>query len=403
MPRKKAKRPDGRYEIKRKMPDGSTRHFMGRTVTEAVSKYETARDAMLLQAEKTATGPSYREVAAAYEDYITGPLHPVKRGTIDAYRKCFPPLLEYFGDTPMAEIDAQAVSGYLEKMKLDGKSLHTITNARSVLSCVFRYWCANYHGTRNPVQLSTVPAGMKRGKREEPTEEQCKIINAHPEGCGFWAQLFEYTGLRIGEANGLRWEDVDLSKGVIHVRRAMPWEKNSAYLETPKTENAYRDVPILSPLRPALEERMRLHKPTDYVLSGEPEPLSKSQYEWRWAIYCRPLGLSVQQEKHSRVKGQPDKVRTYYKWKAVVTAHQFRHLYATNLFYAGIPDMVAQKLMGHADITTTRRVYQQLRDAENQKYYAQLDAYVSQKSAEEPQNGNSPENSEVVKKSAKQK
>ena len=39
--------------------------------------------------------------------------------------------------------------------------------------------------------------------------------------------------------------------------------------------------------------------------------------------------------------------------------------------------MVAQKLMGHADIMTTRRVYQQLRESEDQKYYAQLDAYVS--------------------------
>lgn len=96
-------------------------------------------------------------------------------------------------------------------------------------------------------------------------------------------------------------------------------------------------------------------------------------------MYCRPLGLSVRQEKHSKIKGQPGKVKTYYKWKAVVTAHQFRHLYASNLFYAGVPDKVAQKLMGHADITTTRRVYQQLRDAEDQKYYSQLDEYVKNK------------------------
>lgn len=362
------------------MPDGSTKHFMGKSVTEAVSKYETARDQMLLDAQKQKGGVTYREVSTAYENYITGPGSPLKRGTISSYRKYLPPLLEYFGDMAMGDIDAQMVSNYLEKMKVDGKSLHTLTNARSVLSCVFRYWCANYHGTGNPVQHAAVPAGMKRGKREEPTEEQCDIINAHPEGCGFWAQLFEYTGLRIGEANGLRWEDVDLEANVIHVRRTMPWEKNRPYLETPKTENAYRDVPILSPLRPALEKGKKLHRPEDYVMSGEPEPLSQTQYEWRWAIYCRPLGLSVKQEKRSRINGQPGKERTYYRWKAVVTAHQFRHLYASNLFYAGVPDKVAQKLMGHADIMTTRRIYQQLRDAEDKKFYAQLDAYVKEKS-----------------------
>lgn len=82
---------------------------------------------------------------------------------------------------------------------------------------------------------------------EEPTEEQRDLINAHPEGCGFWAWLFEYTGLRMGEANGLQWK------------------------------------------------------------------------------------------------------------------------------------MVAQQLLGHSDIMTTRRIYQHLREKENARYTAQLDAYVSGK------------------------
>lgn len=62
-----------------------------------------------------------------------------------------------------------------------------------------------------------------------------------------------------------------------------------------------------------------------------------------------------------------------------MTAHQFRHLYASNLFYAGVPDKVAQKLMGHADITTTRRIYQQLRDEEDLQYTAMLNEYLARK------------------------
>lgn len=90
-------------------------------------------------------------------------------------------------------------------------------------------------------------------------------------------------------------------------------------------------------------------------------------------------GLSVKQEKRTKKKGHPDEYRVYYKWKALVTAHQFRHLYASNLFYAGVPDKVAQKLMGHADITTTRRIYQQLREEEDLKYTALLDKYLEEK------------------------
>lgn len=379
MPRKRTKRADGRYEIKRKMPDGKYKHFLGDTVAEATAKYEEAYQQATLEESKNNGGATFREMAIAYKDYITGSTKPVKRGTINAYVKNIPPLLECFGDTPMADIDTQAVCGYMERMKIDGKALHTITNAKSVLSCIFTFWCANYHGTSNPVLLAKPPAGMKKGKRLEPTKAQRDLIDAHPEGCGFWAQLFEYTGLRLGEANGLQWKDVDFEQNVIHVRSAMPWDRNHAYEETLKSEKGYRDVPILTTFRPALLEQKAGHAETDYVMSGEAKPLSQSQYEWRWAIYCRDLGLSEKQEKRARIKDKPGEYRVYYKWKALVTAHQFRHFYATNLFYAGIPDMVAQKLMGHADISTTRKIYQQLRDEEDKQYIAKLDAYVQSK------------------------
>ena len=90
-------------------------------------------------------------------------------------------------------------------------------------------------------------------------------------------------------------------------------------------------------------------------------------------------GVERQAGKTNEEKGHPDEYRVYYKWKALVTAHQFRHLYASNLFYAGVPDKVAQKLMGHADITTTRRIYQQLREEEDLKYTALLDKYLEEK------------------------
>ena len=185
--------------------------------------------------------------------------------------------------------------------------------------------------------------------------------------------------MRIGEANGLRWRDVDFEKGRIYPSQAMPWERNQPYEEELKTEKAYRAIPILARLRPLLEKEAARHNPDDYVMSGTKKPLTSSQYEWRWAMYCRPLGLSVKQEKRTKKKGHPDEYRVYYKWKALVTAHQFRHLYASNLFYAGVPDKVAQKLMGHADITTTRRIYQQLREEEDLKYTALLDKYLEEK------------------------
>ena len=371
-------RPDGRVQVRRKMPNGNFKSFYGKTRLEAENRYsEYLRQWDELHPKKGKVSPiTYREAAKAYEDYITAPNSPIRRGTISSYRKHIKPTSEFFGDTLMEDIDAQRVKEYLDILAAEGKAKKTAENARSVISCVFAYWCNYLHGNGNPVRDAKIPKKMPVTERKEPTKEQRHLIEANPEGCGFWAALFEYTGLRIGEANGLQWKDIDLVAGRITPTKAMPWDKNHPYQEELKTAKAYRSVPILNRFRPLLEKEAAQHEPDDFVMSGEKEPLSQSQYEWRWAMYCRPLGLSVQQEKHSKIKGQPGKIRTYYKWKALVTAHQFRHLYASNLFYAGVPDKVAQKLMGHADIMTTRRIYQQLREEEDAKYTDMLNEYI---------------------------
>lgn len=189
----------------------------------------------------------------------------------------------------------------------------------------------------------------------------------------------------MGEANGLQWKDVDLEAGTISPVQAMPWCKNQPYKEKLKTENAYRSIPILSPLRPLLEAGKAEHRPEDYVLSGTDKPLTQCQYRRRWIMYCRQLGLCesyMAKYKVPTTSLTPAHSDERLEYRPLVTAHQFRHLFATNLFYAGVSDMVAQRLLGHADIMTTRRVYQHLREDEDAKYTAQLDAYVSAKRKE---------------------
>lgn len=382
--KKPAKRPDGGVCIHRSVGLPKSRVFYGKTKAEAERKYQDAVVAYKMECEAPKKNRyTFRVVSVAYEEYIKGPTKPVRRGTVNAYTKNFAPMRAYFGDTLMQDIDAQAVGGYLAYLKQQGKSKHSVKNAKSVLSCIFTYWCANYHGTGNPVLLAKLPSGLPEGGREEPTEAQRDLVNAHPEGCGFWAWLFEYTGMRLGEANGLQWKDVDLDAGTITPVQAMPWDRNQPYQELLKTKKAYRAIPILTPLRPFLEAGKAAHGPEDYVLSGEDKPLTESKYERRWIMYCRELGLCESYTREVTLpayQNRPERTIERTVYRPLVTAHQFRHLFATNLFYAGVPDMVAQNLLGHADIMTTRRVYQHIREKENQKYTDQLDAYVSGKS-----------------------
>lgn len=70
---------------------------------------------------------------------------------------------------------------------------------------------------------------------------------------------------------------------------------------------------------------------------------------------------------------------TIKDWIADVTAHQFRHEYASMLYAAGIGELEAQRLMGHADITTTRRVYTHIRERQLDTAGAALEKFISDK------------------------
>lgn len=194
------KKPVRRVSINRRVGLPKPRVFYGKTKAEAERKYQQAvRDYQLECLSPKERRYTYRQIATAYEDYITGPLHPIRKGTVNAYRLHIKPTREYFGDTVMNDIDAQAVRGYLEKMKVAGKSKHTIANARGVISCIFSYWCAEYHGTNNPALLAKLPPGCSMAAGKNPPKNSAGSSTPTPRaaasgrgcssirGCG-WAR-----------------------------------------------------------------------------------------------------------------------------------------------------------------------------------------------------------------------
>jgi integrase len=60
-----------------------------------------------------------------------------------------------------------------------------------------------------------------------------------------------FTGLRLGELLGLKWQDVDLARGVIRVRRQLTQQGE---LAEPKTRNAKREVVVFPDLGCFLRE-----------------------------------------------------------------------------------------------------------------------------------------------------
>jgi integrase len=123
-----------------------------------------------------------------------------------------------------------------------------------------------------------------------------------------------YTGIRQGELMRLKWEDFNLDKNTLMIRKAKSGE--------------FRAVPFNPALKPYLEA---LKQP-----SGE---LFKDSHRF-------PVRAWNKTRKMAKIK---------VKW------HNLRHTYASHLIIAGAPIRVVSELMGHADISTTM-IYSHLLD-----------------------------------------
>ena len=91
-----------------------------------------------------------------------------------------------------------------------------------------------------------------------PTEQLASFLHEARESGVFEMYYIELaTGLRRGELLGLKWEDIDLERGTIQVRRQIA-RINGEVVEAPlKTKNSYRSVSIGHDAVEILKEQRR--------------------------------------------------------------------------------------------------------------------------------------------------
>lgn len=262
---------------------------------------------------------------------------------------------------------------WMEQAALRAKQ-YLDSSAFSRSDLIWRYWCENMDGDVNPVDLVKLPQGLPQKQRRAPTDEEVDLIRRNPQGFGLCASFMLYAGLRLGEVMALQKRDITATS--VKVTKAVVWHSNSPVIETPKTKNAVRTVPLLAPLREAIGNRLDSLEDDDYIFGGA-SPLTKSAYENAWLQYCAGLGL-VHDTGQIRATGKTDKSGKALSkpiMAADFTAHQLRHEFATVLVRCGISVQVAKDIMGHADILTTQRWYAEAKEKDIEDAAEKLNSY----------------------------
>ena len=158
------------------------------------------------------------------------------------------------------------------------------------------------------------------------------------------------TGLRISEFCGLTDRDIDFENRTINVDHQFQYSGKKSYrIETPKTENGIRKIPMSDRVRQALQRVMQNRKNSNFTVDGYTGFLfltrnrTPKMYFGYDAMFRKLVG------KYSTSHGEA--------LPAVTTPHTLRHTFCTNMANAGMNPKALQYLMGHANITMTLNYY----------------------------------------------
>lgn len=250
------------------------------------------------------------------------------------------------GGRRLDQLTAMDIQKLYNDMLEAGLSARTVRYVHAVLHSALDQALKWGMVARNVTDLVELPRQQKQEMRCLSPEEARRFLEA-ARGTR-WETLFSLmltTGLRPGEALGLKWADVDFEKGKLQVQRALVRHGKGWTLEEPKTPRSRRTIPlpksILQDLKAhrkrQLEEKLKVSDYTDHgfvfaVSNGEPLMERNLVRE-----YFKPLLEKA---------GLPN-IRLY----------DLRHTCATLLLSAGENPKIVSERLGHASVTLTLDTY----------------------------------------------
>jgi integrase len=181
----------------------------------------------------------------------------------DRYRLHLEPVL---GHLRLGDIDARKVAELIASMRRRGYSESTISSTLLVLRGIYRLASRRGLVARSPIDgLDPAevpkPAVGQQGRILDEQELAALVRHADDRHRAI-VTVLAYSGLRLSEALGLRWQDVDLVDGELHVRYQLSHGRRgrAPRLIATKTRAGVRDVPLMPAVERALLDHLALEQ-----------------------------------------------------------------------------------------------------------------------------------------------
>lgn len=333
-----------------------------RTKTEAKKELDKWRLELLQD-----TDNAYRSTMSLFE-YLQSYLRycrddkELSPSTIRGYRDVITTRFNgSFGETKLCDLQPYMIEEHYSFLRREGGangrpiSGATVRKAHTVLKSALKRAMRLGLIPSNPCDLVDGPS-VKKPKTSSLTLEEVNrmlfLLRGHPDRrFAMAATLALGTGMRRGEICGLRWQEVDLALGEIHVKHSLLEAScddgkhgKRLTLKEPKTESSNRRISIDD----SLIDLLKRHKEDQYYLLNyfgtKQTPLT--------SVVCGNLGDWYIPD-HFTKDFEAFKLQHNFN----VRLHDLRHTHATLLLQSGVDVLTVAKRLGHQKPSTTQDVY----------------------------------------------
>jgi integrase len=256
-------------------------------------------------------------------------------------------LLPTFGNRKIDSINREQIQLFLAKQATEysDSSLRTM---RAVLRMLFGWAVICDWLPKSPVIKIKLPrvTGGKKVVRVALTADQVTALSERlREPYATLVPFLYSTGLRIGEAVALKWEDFD--GNLFHVRRRL----FNGEFDTPKSKSSIRDLPI----EDGLLARLKALGGKEYVFSSRVGTPIDSRNSLRRYIHpvAKELGITLS------------------GW------HDFRHSLTTQMRKDGVHPKIVSAVLGHSKVDLAMDVYDRVAIEELRKPLAMVATTVA--------------------------
>lgn len=337
----------------------------GKTQKEVAKKLKEATAAI---DAGTYSAPSKMTIEQWLDIWTAEYLGSVKPRTLDNYKGVVKARIKPgLGAVKLESLTPHTIQSYYNGLSKEGLAPKTVKNIHGILHKALQQAVANGYIRTNPADSCILPRAVR--KELKPMDEDMitaflKAIQGHQYEQLFTVTLF--TGMREGEALGLLWDCVDLSKGTITIDKQLQLIRGSKgqYQMVPTKNSKGRTISI-APFVVSTLKKVKHKQLENRLRYGE-------MWEDSGFVFTDELGHHLS-------------ASTVYKsFKAVMVQigspetrfHDLRHSYAVASIKSGDDIKTVQENLGHATAAFTLDVYGHVTEKMKQESAARMEQFI---------------------------